>query len=251
MNGAIGMFFLWLLSKYGSGASDNGPSPWPGPKPSPSPTPEPVPSLGKYTVKTGDTGSKIALRYTGNANRWPDLCAANVELCASRPLETGKFGFPIYAGDVINIPASWAGLAPTPSAAASITQAAMATAATNPTPATIKTAATAAQNAAKVTTATAKTAAAAAAAPKPWPQAKPQGLPPFPGGWEADTPVRPEVTTRAWQLLPILWKRGRGATAVETLKGRWLTFQAQDHGGGKKGITVYRVKNAGGASGTW
>jgi hypothetical protein len=168
----------------------------------------------------------------------------------ARAVAAQKYGFPIYAGDVINLPATWAGLAPTPTAAAAITQAATQTAAVNPTPATMATAAKASQQSAKVTTATNKQVQTAAKAPTPWPQAIPKGLPPFPSGWEADTPVRPEVSTRAWQLLPILWKRGKGATAVETIKGRWITFQAQDHGGGKKGVTAYRVKG-GGASGTW
>lgn len=91
----------------------------------------------------------------------------------------------------------------------------------------------------------AKAAKAAAAQPSPWPQAKPTGLPPFPSGWEPDVPPPPAVVTRAWQLLPKLWKSGQpGATTVETVKGRWITFQAQRHGN-KKGVTAYRVKGTG------
>ena len=281
MTGAAGMLVLWALSKMRGGTPPGGgwptptptpgptpftpaptpgptpftPAPTPGPTPftpapTPGPTPAPTPALGKYKVQAGDTGEKIALKYTGEKGRWVDLKGANPALMKARAAAAQKYGFPIYAGDVINLPASWAGLAPTPTAAAAITQAATQTAAVNPTPATMATAAKASQQSAKVTTATNKQVQTAAKAPTPWPQAIPKGLPPFPSGWEADTPVRPEISTRAWQLLPILWKRGKGATAVETIKGRWITFQAQDHGGGKKGVTAYRVKG-GGASGTW
>lgn len=85
--------------------------------------------------------------------------------------------------------------------------------------------------------------AAVKAAP-PWPAAKPPDLPPWPSGWEPDKPPPPAVVTRAWQLLPILWKKGKGTKAVETTKGRWITYVAEDHGGGKKGVTAYRVKAA-------
>ena len=277
MTGAMGMLALWALSKMrGGGAVPGWPTPTPGPGPSPTPTPftpaptptptptpftpaptptptptpAPTPALGKYKVQAGDTGEKIALKFTGEKGRWVELKGANPSLMKARVVQAQKYGFPIYAGDVINLPATWAGLAPTPTAAAAIANAATQTAAVNPTPAAMQTAAKATQQAAKVTTATNKQVQTAAKAPTPWPQAVPKGLPPFPSGWEPDTPVRPEVSTRAWQLLPILWKRGKGATAVETIKGRWITFQAQDHGGGKKGVTAYRVKG-GGASGTW
>ena len=85
--------------------------------------------------------------------------------------------------------------------------------------------------------------AAAKAAP-PWPASKPLDLPPWPAGWEADKPPPPAVVTRAWQLLPVLWKKGKGTKSVETIKGRWITFVAEDHGGGKKGVTAYRIKAA-------
>lgn len=85
---------------------------------------------------------------------------------------------------------------------------------------------------------------AATKAAAPWPAAKPPDLPPFPAGWEPDVPPPPAVVTRAWQLLPVLWKKGKGSKAVETIKGRWITFVAADHGGGKKGITAFRIKAA-------
>jgi hypothetical protein len=86
---------------------------------------------------------------------------------------------------------------------------------------------------------------AATKAAAPWPAAKPPDLPPFPAGWQPDLPPPPAVVTRAWQLLPILWKGGKpGKTALETIKGRWITFRAEDHGKGKKGVTAYRVKAA-------
>lgn len=263
MTGAMGMGLLWLLSRMGlrpGGTSTPSSISTPTPsnsstRPSSSstsatPSVPAEPSLGKYTVQSGDTGQKIATKFTGDPGRWIDLVKANPKIVTSRPVETGKYGFPIYAGDIINLPASWAGLAPTPSIAAAVANVATQTAAKDPTPEKLQTAAKASQQASQVTTATAKQATKAATAPQPWPQAVPKGLPPFPSGWEPDVPVRPEISTRAWQLLPVLWKRGKGATAVETIKGRWITFQAQDHGGGKKGITAYRVKS-GGASGTW
>ena len=135
--------------------------------------------------------------------------------------------------------------ATTPTAAAAQAAQAAQAAAANPTPSNLQHAAQAAQAAAQVQTAAAKKAKAAAAAPAPWPQQKPTGLPPFPSGWEPDQPPPAAVVTRAWQLLPILWKSGKpGGTSVETIKGRWITFQAQWHDKAKKkkGVTAYRVK---------
>lgn len=86
---------------------------------------------------------------------------------------------------------------------------------------------------------------AARKAAAPWPAAVPKDLPPFPQGWEPDVPPPPAVVTRAWQLLPVLWKGGKpGKLTVETIKGRWITFRAETHAGGKKGVTAYRVKAA-------
>lgn len=80
-------------------------------------------------------------------------------------------------------------------------------------------------------------------APAPWRAAAPTDLPPWPSGWEFDNPPPPAVSTRAWQLLPVLWKSGKpGKRKTETIKGRWITFVAEDHGGGKKGVTAYRIK---------
>lgn len=81
--------------------------------------------------------------------------------------------------------------------------------------------------------------------PRPFPQAVPSGLPPFPGsGWTADNPPPPAVVTRAWQLLPILWAGGKpGNFKVEQTGGRWIAYLAQDHGGGKKGVTAFKLKN--------
>jgi hypothetical protein len=84
----------------------------------------------------------------------------------------------------------------------------------------------------------------AAKAPAPWRATPPTDLPPWPGGWEPDLPPPPAVVTRAWQLLPELWRKGKGTRKVETIKGRWIAFVAADHGGGKKGVTAFRVKGA-------
>lgn len=80
--------------------------------------------------------------------------------------------------------------------------------------------------------------------PQPWPQAMPAGLPPFPSGWQADQPPPAAVVNRAWQLLAELWKSGKpGAIKTEQTGGRWITYQAQLHAEGKKGVTAYRVRD--------
>jgi len=79
-------------------------------------------------------------------------------------------------------------------------------------------------------------------APKPWPQAIPDGLPAFPGGWEYDNPPSAAVRTRAWQLLDSLWKQGQGSTATELTAGTWKTYRAEITTGGKRGVVAYRVK---------
>lgn len=85
--------------------------------------------------------------------------------------------------------------------------------------------------------------AAAATQPAPWPQVLPKGLPAFPGGWEPDLPPPKAVVTRAWQLLPSLWKSGKpGATKTEQTAGRWITYKATLHPGKKRGVDAWRVK---------
>lgn len=114
----------------------------------------------------------------------------------------------------------------------------------NAKPSDIHKAMAASHEAAKKLSTQAQQLTAATKAAAPWPAAKPPDLPPFPVGWEPDLPPPPAVVTRAWQLLPVLWKKGKGSKAVETIKGRWITFVAADHGGGKKGVTAFRIKAA-------
>lgn len=87
--------------------------------------------------------------------------------------------------------------------------------------------------------------AAAQAAPRPWPQVVPKGLPAWPAGWQPDNPPTPGVVTRAWQLLSPLWKRGAGARQVEQTDGKWITYVATpDMGGpGKRGVMAYRIRD--------
>lgn len=81
--------------------------------------------------------------------------------------------------------------------------------------------------------------------PPPWPQAVPDGLPPFPGsGWVPDEPPPPAVVTRAYQLLSELWKYGSGVHRTEKIDARWITFRAEIVKSGKKGVVAYRLKNA-------
>jgi len=73
------------------------------PKPTPlgADKPAPVKALATYVVKKGDTGSSIAKSFTGNANRWPELVTVNPGS------KDAKLGFKAYAGQRINLPASW------------------------------------------------------------------------------------------------------------------------------------------------
>jgi hypothetical protein len=147
-------------------------------------------------------------------------------------------------------PAAAAAAAPmtaSPSTASQAAQAAAAAAqhaAATQKPSAISQALQASHNAANLLQQQAQQITAARKAAAPWPAAKPPDLPPFPAGWEPDVPPPPAVVTRAWQLLPVLWKKGKGSKALETIKGRWITFVAADHGGGKKGVTAFRVKAA-------
>ena len=87
--------------------------------------------------------------------------------------------------------------------------------------------------------------AAAQAAPAPWPQAVPKGLPAFPAGWQPDNPPSAGVVTRAWQLLSPLWKQGSGARKTELTDGKWITYVATPNmgGPGKRGVMAYRIRD--------
>lgn len=76
-----------------------------------------------------------------------------------------------------------------------------------------------------------------------WPQAIPEGLPPFPGaGWEFDLPTPPAVHQRAAQLVDTLWRQGSGAYKTEQTAGRWITYRAEVVASGKRGVVAYRVR---------
>jgi hypothetical protein len=84
---------------------------------------------GKWLVVAGDTGEKIALAVVGNKARWTELKAANPTLMKNRAAAAAKYGFPIYANDVINLPGGWvkATVVPTPVATPAIPPAAVPT----------------------------------------------------------------------------------------------------------------------------
>jgi len=83
----------------------------------------------QWIVESGDTGSKIALKLTGSAGRWTELRAVNPTVMGRGAKLVAKYGFPIYVGDKVNLPASWIKVtAQTPAQAAPAT----ATAATPP-----------------------------------------------------------------------------------------------------------------------
>jgi hypothetical protein len=64
-----------------------------------------------YTVQPGDTGEKIAAKYTGDKNRWRELLTVNPAL------KDPTYGIRLYAGRAINLPDAWAPSAPTPTTA--------------------------------------------------------------------------------------------------------------------------------------
>src|SRR5512136_1104678 len=64
-------------------------------------------SGAQYIVEKGDTGSGIAKKLTGNANRWTELKSVNPTIMNRGADLVKKYGFPIYVGDKVNLPASW------------------------------------------------------------------------------------------------------------------------------------------------
>lgn len=61
----------------------------------------------QWIVEKGDTGEKIATKLTGKAGRWTELRALNPKVMNRGADLVKKYGFPIYVGDLINLPASW------------------------------------------------------------------------------------------------------------------------------------------------
>ena len=66
-------------------------------KPKPVEVKEPEPEFTFYTIVSGDSLSKIAKKYYGNAAKWPTLFEANKEVIENPDL--------IYPGQVIRVPA--------------------------------------------------------------------------------------------------------------------------------------------------
>jgi peptidoglycan hydrolase-like protein with peptidoglycan-binding domain len=59
----------------------------------------------------------------------------------------------------------------------------------------------------------------------------------------ADNPPPTSVVTRAWQLLPELWKSGQpGGRKTEQTQGRWITYLATAQGA-KRAVVAYRLKD--------
>lgn len=104
-------------------------------------------------------------------------------------------------------------------------------------------AAKAATHAAVLTNKAAAQATHAASVTVPWPTAVPRDLPPWPAGWRPDHPPPAPVVARAWQLLPVLWRKGAGTRVVEHTAGRWVSYVATDMGKGVKGVTAWRAKS--------
>lgn len=70
------------------------------PFPPPSEFPTGFPS-SVYVIRAGDTGEKVALRITGNKDRWRELLVTNPKL------KDEKFGIALFAGKPLTLPASW------------------------------------------------------------------------------------------------------------------------------------------------
>lgn len=103
-------------------------------------------------------------------------------------------------------------------------------------------AADAAAAAAAASAAAAKKTSQASATPRPWPQAVPKGLPPWPSGWTPASPPTPGIVARAWQLLPTLWGRGQGSIKTEQTDGQWITYLATMTAGNTKGVVAFKIK---------
>jgi hypothetical protein len=71
----------------------------------------------QWKVEKGDTGSKIALALTGNANRWTELRPINKGGLRANADMVKKYGFPVQLGEKLNLPASWITVKPTQTAA--------------------------------------------------------------------------------------------------------------------------------------
>lgn len=76
------------------------------PAPAKASTPAPAPARRTYTIKSGDTLSGIAKRYTGSATRWPELYRANASKIDAEARRRGKSGGGhwIFPGTVLTIP---------------------------------------------------------------------------------------------------------------------------------------------------
>lgn len=147
----LGIGFLVVLAlmaaaKPSSAAAPAGPQPRPPeppvPPPAPprpvtsAPTPAPVPAPAvpttpvvtpvvtpgaasdKYVIQAGDTGEKVALKFTGDKNRWRELLGPNPHL------KDPTYGIALYTGKTITLPPSWLGLAAAPGAPPIVTPAA-------------------------------------------------------------------------------------------------------------------------------
>jgi len=58
-------------------------------------------ALATYIVQSGDTGEKVALKFTGDKSRWRELLTVNPTL------KSAQYGIALYTGHRINLPASW------------------------------------------------------------------------------------------------------------------------------------------------
>ena len=65
------------------------------------------PQPTSYVVQSGDTGEKIALKFTGDRNRWRELLTVNPTLADK------TYGIRLFAGKTIFLPAGWPMKAPT------------------------------------------------------------------------------------------------------------------------------------------
>ena len=69
--------------------------------PAPPPPAPGIPPQNTYVVQSGDTGEKVAQKFTGDKSRWRELLIYNPKL------KSAKYGIALYTGKTIILPPDW------------------------------------------------------------------------------------------------------------------------------------------------
>lgn len=100
--GIIPASFPWGQPAPGGTPPAGGAIPWTTPT-----TAVPVPAVRTYTLKSGDYGSGLAQRATGNAGRWKELLTANPEMTTYTDSKGQTQIKPWAVGQKIVVPNGW------------------------------------------------------------------------------------------------------------------------------------------------